>query len=1013
MDSPNTPVSQLSKRRREAVGPDACTSLTKRPRQGGNADGDARLPYAALPPFAHCPELPFEWPYSGNSFTSPQGFIVEIREFTDNSIQPQLYRRDILASIPQNNGAYIFPPDEQGHQRSLHISDAGTWNIFLQTLRDRGVPLSPGERDLPPYRLHFWALPPGQSATDAFLSRQQAVAPAPPQRTLPPAPSPGSSLQPSPSAPSHKGIDRASDSLADNSRTGHSDSDSDDEALVFVSERPAAQAGDQTGSQSEAGNSDDIAGSENNVLESLASSLYTVDDAERWAATCQFFCHDVARTAHDEGAQLQGTKFPLHPYQMEAVYEQLKRSFGEGLGGGIIALDTGLGKTVTTLAVVAVMRLAELNAAEVRRDPRITGRVPYRPHNKSETTTACPSQNPWGIECYCVSGSLTNCIARGLAPGPSLVLTPANVVEQFARQAKAYLAMVVQIPESECYMAFVDTIGTSTDRASLASEVRADILMDFVGEHPEFSAPKTGKPPALVPGFGSEMGYTEAQKSQLFDRHRLIIVSSNPHSLVAKGKGCDFFARVYQLQQHKRVTRVEHIVEWAIAPRFVVLDEFHTTKDSSTKVYQALKQMRTRAPAGQGFKLAALSATPITVSLYKSLESVLSFILPQPADLTTFLAAAQAIDSATRAGGAKDRDKLNDATARCEQMLKAIMTRRMGNSLFHGKALLRLPEMHAVTVPCRSERVQGDDFRRRIAKLREVWDSEARARLAGQSTGGNGGSISDKFFQVVRYNSAFMQMLWLASFPGLVDLPSHLSSNLGGWLNSDKLGSSIGTREGRSAHEVGQHIDTISKGSGKLEALERCLEQARTDRAVGSVGRDGQAPPCLKKHVCVFAARPGTALIIAAYADKHWADEWDVVLVLSAATKKGKQAIQDAFLKIPFDGAGKPTLLISTTGTTGTGLDSLQRANHAVLFELPFVETEAQQAGGRIHRAGQQLPCHWTKLWAADSEAETLIKERHEKRFEAFSRILRDGESDRARVGGDASQLGSPSRLYI
>ena len=90
--------------------------------------------------------------------------------------------------------------------------------------------------------------------------------------------------------------------------------------------------------------------------------------------------------------------------------------------------------------------------------------------------------------------------------------------------------------------------------------------------------------------------------------------------------------------------------------------------------------------------------------------------------------------------------------------------------------------------------------------------------------------------------------------------------------------------------------------------------------------------------------------------DKHWSGEWDVVLVLSAATKKGKQAIQDAFLKIPFDEAGKPTLLISTTGTTGTGVDSLQRANHAVLFELPFVEAEGQQAAGRIHRAGQQLP---------------------------------------------------------
>jgi hypothetical protein len=414
---------------------------------------------------------------------------------------------------------------------------------------------------------------------------------------------------------------------------------------------------------SEADDGDDVVGAENNVLEALASSVYTADDVERWAATCRLFCHDIARTARDEGVQLPGTNFQLHPYQMEAAYEVLRRSFGERLGGGIIALDTGMGKTIIILVAVGIMRLAEFNAAEVRRDAWITGLIPDRAHNELGTTTACLSNNPWGIECCCVSGSLTDHIVRGLAPGPSLVLTPANVVEQFARQSSAYLARVIQLPGSASHMSFIDTIDTSTAGASLAKEVQADILVDFIGERPEYAAPKTGKPPVLVPGSGSEMGYTAAQKSRLFDRHRLIVVSSNPHSVVAKGKGCGFFARAYQLRQQKRATQVNHLVEWAIAPRFVVLDEFHTAKDGSTKVYKALNQMRKRAPVGHGFKLAALSATPITVSLSKSLRSVLSLIVPRAADLATFLAAAQTIDTATRAGRAKDKDKLDDATA--------------------------------------------------------------------------------------------------------------------------------------------------------------------------------------------------------------------------------------------------------------------------------------------------------------------------------------------------------------
>jgi hypothetical protein len=42
----------------------------------------------------------------------------------------------------------------------------------------------------------------------------------------------------------------------------------------------------------------------------------------------------------------------------------------------------------------------------------------------------------------------------------------------------------------------------------------------------------------------------------------------------------------------------------------------------STKVYKVIvNQMPKRAPVGHGFKLAALSATPITVSLSKSMRS--------------------------------------------------------------------------------------------------------------------------------------------------------------------------------------------------------------------------------------------------------------------------------------------------------------------------------------------------------------------------------------------------------
>ncbi|KAK4150419.1 hypothetical protein C8A00DRAFT_18042 [Chaetomidium leptoderma] len=125
-------------------------------------------------------------------------------------------------------------------------------------------------------------------------------------------------------------------------------------------------------------------------------------------------------------------------------------------------------------------------------------------------------------------------------------------------------------------------------------------------------------------------------------------------------------------------------------------------------------------------------------------------------------------------------------------------------------------------------------------------------------------------------------------------------------------------------------------------------------------------------------------------------------MVLSAATLEGKKAISGAFRDIPIGSAEKPTLFIATVGTCGTGLDSLQKANHAVLFDLPFVESERKQARGRIWRSGQRFPCYWTELWAGDSDAEVLINDRHERRMEAFNRVLsrHSGDGGRARGSG-------------
>ena len=110
MDTPSTPASRPAKRGGEALDPDARPSPAKRPRDGDHTGHAARplLPLAApplSPPFAHYPELPFLWSYSGRAFKSLSDLVVRVTRFPDDPSQPQHRQRDVLASIQPNDGA--------------------------------------------------------------------------------------------------------------------------------------------------------------------------------------------------------------------------------------------------------------------------------------------------------------------------------------------------------------------------------------------------------------------------------------------------------------------------------------------------------------------------------------------------------------------------------------------------------------------------------------------------------------------------------------------------------------------------------------------------------------------------------------------------------------------------------------------------------------------------------------------------------------------------------------------
>lgn len=95
------------------------------------------------------------------------------------------------------------------------------------------------------------------------------------------------------------------------------------------------------------------------------------------------------------------------------------------------------------------------------------------------------------------------------------------------------------------------TVGDVRVPSILTPDIQNDILTDFVRDLPEYAAPskKKSEPvaPTLVPGWGSKMGhgvkYVADQMLRLFTKDRLVVVSSNPMVLSAKGSHPRCFAR--------------------------------------------------------------------------------------------------------------------------------------------------------------------------------------------------------------------------------------------------------------------------------------------------------------------------------------------------------------------------------------------------------------------------------------------------------------------------------------
>ncbi|PMD37183.1 hypothetical protein L207DRAFT_599534 [Hyaloscypha variabilis F] len=154
-------------------------------------------------------------------------------------------------------------------------------------------------------------------------------------------------------------------------------------------------------------------------------------DSARWIDCCRLFDIKPADTGLNSTVELAGLKTHLYQYQAYSVYWQMKTS--RTVGGGFVADEPGLGKTLSFLAfVVAERQLSwlwdEVEATREAKGPR------HLPKDNQAQGLPCPSshERPGWIACPCSASSPTSKWAA--KKGIRLACVPQSLVTSWISQ---------------------------------------------------------------------------------------------------------------------------------------------------------------------------------------------------------------------------------------------------------------------------------------------------------------------------------------------------------------------------------------------------------------------------------------------------------------------------------------------------------------------------------------------------------------------------------------------------
>lgn len=670
-------------------------------------------------------------------------------------------------------------------------------------------------------------------------------------------------------------------------------------------------------------------------------------------SACSFFC--ASREDIHEGLAVPGTAEALNTAQLAFIFQVISRSLDAeaDLDGQILADDTGMGKSHCAMGLVAVMRLLVLTEAHVKKYPD--------QHNARGVDSPCPAENPYGIQCVCVAGSLGSRYVHRLTKGPALVLSPSHIVEQWVARAADYFLPRITAKGSNSPQEFVQLLSWS--EGHLVRHPLGDPERDVVNDHDTVNADIITVGITTSSNPISRNDHAELKRQDAYQGLRWLrdkkglrlkadfgkavkddqsmLVAFVSTTAISQSKFTDKVRAYVSIRVSARSTPIQLPFSLPILPTLVIFDECHSIKDDSTKFWKQLFDLQQVARSGAlRTQWCFLSATPASTSPMDIWPICRVLFGPKSRGraverLSELNSQFRGMRACAEAGleGAQRRADFADGLA---HFLKAFTIAR-------DRASPILSQATGTPGPQYSKVVRTVSIPAGLIQDVESLGAICRSELR------KGNGPTRVLRTTITTQPVFTQYYCAAMMPGIAaaqikqrqENDTYPSAAQG--ITRDMAKGDGGTiARFRSLHE----------GHDWLRIMIETLLRAHNDRE-----HDPDGNP---KHVLVLAATPSLTGHLAIILSRH--ERLRRVISVKrlsgdgVTARKRHQMLERA--RAEAYGAQKTVVVISTADLVGTGTDALTFCNYLVLFGELFKAYHEKQAIGRLCRRGQTLPVY-------------------------------------------------------